>query len=210
MVFPTYFILSLTFSIRIWWSEPQPASSLLSTDCINFPHCIYVHTPHLLYSSVSGHLGCFYVFDIVNSSAMNIGVYAPFWIRVFLFSGYMPKSGIAGSYGKPILNFLRSLYYVVLCILVTQSCLTLCNTMDCSPPGSSVHGILQARILDWVDIPFSRRSSQPRDWSQVSCIADGLYCLSHQYLLKEESVYVSCLLWNKLLVMKGCVVIPLN
>jgi len=43
--------------------------------------------------------------------------------------------------------------------------------MDCSPPGSSVHGILQARILEWVAIPFSRRSSWPRDQIQVSCIA---------------------------------------
>ena len=43
------------------------------------------------------------------------------------------------------------------------TCLTLCDTMDCSPPGSSVHGILQARILEWVVIPFSRVSSQPRD-----------------------------------------------
>ena len=56
-------------------------------------------------------------------------------------------------------------------VLVDQSCLILCNPMDCSPSGSSVHGILQARILKWVAIPFSRGSSQPRDWTQVSCIA---------------------------------------
>ena len=46
---------------------------------------------------------------------------------------------------------------------VTQSCLTLCNPVDCSPPGFSVHGILQARILEWVTISFSRGSSRPRD-----------------------------------------------
>jgi len=45
--------------------------------------------------------------------------------------------------------------------------------MDCSPPGSSVHRILQARILEWVAVLFSRGSSQPRDWTQVSCIASG-------------------------------------
>ena len=44
-----------------------------------------------------------------------------------------------------------------------QSCLTLCDPMDCSPPGSSVHGIIPARIQEWVAIPFSRGSSQPRD-----------------------------------------------
>ena len=52
-----------------------------------------------------------------------------------------------------------------------QSCPTLCDPMDCSPPGSSVHGILQARIVDWVTISFSRGSSQPRDQTQVSCTA---------------------------------------
>ena len=46
--------------------------------------------------------------------------------------------------------------------------LTLCNLMDCSPPGSSVHGISQARILEWVAISFSRGSSRPRDWAHVS------------------------------------------
>ena len=50
----------------------------------------------------------------------------------------------------------------VLC-LVTQSCLTLCDPMGCSPPGSSVHGILQARILEWVAMSSSRGYSQPRD-----------------------------------------------
>ena len=58
---------------------------------------------------------------------------------------------------------------------VTQSCLTLCDPMDCSPPGSSVHGILQARILEWVAISFSRRSSQSRDRTCVSCIAGRFF-----------------------------------
>ena len=53
---------------------------------------------------------------------------------------------------------------------VAQLCLTLCNPMDCSLPGSSIHGIFQARILEWVAISFSRRSSWPRDWTQVSRI----------------------------------------
>ena len=57
---------------------------------------------------------------------------------------------------------------VCVCVLVTQLCPTLCNTMDCSSPGSSIHGITQARILEWVATPFSRGSSQPRDHTQVS------------------------------------------
>ena len=51
---------------------------------------------------------------------------------------------------------------------VTKSCPTLCNPMDCSPPGSSVHGILQARILEWVPIFFSRGPSQPKDPTYIS------------------------------------------
>ena len=54
---------------------------------------------------------------------------------------------------------------------VSQSCPTLCDPMDCGPPGSSVHGIFQAWILEQVAISFSRGSSQPRDRTQVSCIA---------------------------------------
>ena len=56
---------------------------------------------------------------------------------------------------------------------VAQSCPTLWDPMDYSPPGSSVHGILKARVLEWVAISFSRRPSQPRDQTQVSCIASG-------------------------------------
>ena len=61
--------------------------------------------------------------------------------------------------------------------LCAQSCLTLCDPIDCSPPSSSVHGILQARILEWVAIPFSRVSSQPTDWTQVSCIAGRFFTI---------------------------------
>ena len=49
-----------------------------------------------------------------------------------------------------------------------QSCLTVCDPMDCSPPGSSVHGILQARTLEWVTMPSSRGSSHPRDRTRIS------------------------------------------
>ena len=60
-------------------------------------------------------------------------------------------------------------------MLVAQSCPTLCKSMDCSPAASSVHGILQARILEWAAIPFSRGSAQPRDWTGVSCIAGRFF-----------------------------------
>ena len=52
-----------------------------------------------------------------------------------------------------------------------RSCPTLCDSMDCSPPGSSVHGILRARMLEWVSMPSSRESSGPRDRNCVSYIS---------------------------------------
>ena len=64
-------------------------------------------------------------------------------------------------------------------VLIAQSCPTLCDPMNCNSPGSSVHKILQARILQWVAMPFSGGSSQPRGWTWVSCMADRFH-LNHQ------------------------------
>ena len=69
---------------------------------------------------------------------------------------------------------------------VAQSCLTLCDPVDCSLPGSSVHGILQARILKWVAISFSRGSSRPRDQTQVS--RTGGRCFGIQNCCGPETV----------------------
>ena len=77
----------------------------------------------------------------------------------------------------------------VLC-LVAQSCPTVYDPMDCSPPGSSVHGILQAGILEWVAMPSARGSSQPRDGSQVSCIAGGFFTI----WATRESLVISLLI----------------
>ena len=80
-------------------------------------------------------------------------------------------------------SFLKMIWWnmVCVCVLVAQSCPIPCNPMDCTPPGSSVHGILQARILENSSIPegiaifFSRGSSQPKDWIQVSHMAGRLF-----------------------------------
>ena len=78
------------------------------------------------------------------------------------------------------------------CVLVAQACPTLWDPMGYSLPGSSVHGILQARILKWVAITTFRRSSWPRDWTQVSCIRRQiLYRFSHQGSPQSESVSCS-------------------
>ena len=70
--------------------------------------------------------------------------------------------------------------YILVCVhaKLLQSCPTLCNPMDCSPPGSSVHGILWARILEWVTMPSSRGSSSPRDRTCVSYVS----CIGRQVL----------------------------
>ena len=65
--------------------------------------------------------------------------------------------------------------------LSLQLYLTLCDPMDCSPPGSFVHGILQARVLEWVAMPSSWASSQPRDQTQVSCV----FCIADRFLTTE-------------------------
>ena len=74
--------------------------------------------------------------------------------------------------------FSRNICWISVCVCVAggahakllQPCLTLCNPMDCSPPGSSVHGILLARTLEWVALPSSKGSSRPRDWICISYV----------------------------------------
>ena len=70
-------------------------------------------------------------------------------------------------------------------------CLTLCDPIDCSPPSSSVHGISQARILEWVVMPSSRRPSRPRDQTCISCIS----CIDRQihycWATREANVYLT-------------------
>ena len=74
-------------------------------------------------------------------------------------------------------------------------CLTLCDPVDCSPQGSSVHGISQTRILEWVSISFPRGSSQPRDWTQVSCITGRFFidCAASKALIMMLNIKIlSC------------------
>ena len=81
-------------------------------------------------------------------------------------------------------------------VVVAQACLTLRNSMDCSPPGFSVHGIFQARILEWVAMPSSTGSSRPRDWTRVSSIAGGFDSLRWT-MLDSWSTKKKIWLWDQ-------------
>ena len=98
------------------------------------------------------------------------------------------------------LQFVYTQFYNMncVCVLATQSCVTLWHPMDCSPSGSSVHGIFQTRTLAWVTaIPFSSGTSQPRDRNQVSCTAGKFFIIWAMreapefcmYILKESYKY---------------------
>ena len=95
------------------------------------------------------------------------------------------------------------------CSVCTQSCPTLCDPMDCSSPGSSVHGVFQARILEWVAISSFWGSSQPSDWtflSRISCFGKRIL-----YHLRSPPVYYlarngKCRkIWQEIRVQRGCV-----
>ena len=87
-----------------------------------------------------------------------------------------PYTGLPGILGVSISRIWCDIDHGQLCFILTSSCLvpkscpSLCDPIDCSPPGSSVHGILQARTLEWVAMSCSRGSSWPRDWTHISCI----------------------------------------
>jgi len=75
------------------------------------------------------------------------------------------------------IHVVKAMFFSSVCVLVAQLYLTLWDPIDCSLPGSSVHGILQARILEWVALPSSRGSSQPRDWTWLSCVAGEFFTI---------------------------------
>ena len=109
-----------------------------------------------------------------NSPGKNTGVGS-----CFLLQGIFPTQGSNAG----LLHCRQILYHLSQqrSFLMLQSCLTLCDSMDCTPPGSSVHRILQAGILVWVAMPSSRGFSQPRDWTRVSCSS----CISGRFFTAE-------------------------
>ena len=123
-----------------------------------------------VYCSMSSSNCCFLTCIQISQEAGQVGWY----------SHLLKTSSFLSSFSLPVLLFIYFFFIVVkyaaLC-LVTQLCPTLCYPMDCSPPRSSVHGTLQARILEWVAMPYSRGSSQTRDQTQISRIAGGFFTI---------------------------------
>ena len=88
-----------------------------------------------------------------------------------------PHSLTFSMYVSLDLKYLLGTVHVCVCTKSLQLCLMLCTCINCSPPGSSAHGIFQARILEYVATSFSRESSEPRDQTHISCI--GRWILYH-------------------------------
>ena len=146
----------------------------------------------LFHSSIN--VGTFYTWRNWGAERISFFIffcpYVHSWGTLTLFQGFISHLGICAD-GIHILKVIlptssglqiQGLFLwdasVVFCCLVSRVWL-FCNPMDCSPPGSSLHGVLQARILEWFAMPCSRGSSQPRHRTCVSYIGGRvLYCWS--------------------------------
>ena len=106
----------------------------------------------------------------------------------FLFT---PYHSMSETHLNPTTNacLCFSLVYMLLCVHVSRSVMSNCLWSHGSPPCSSVYGILQARILEWVATPFSKGSSQPRDQTWVSCIAGRVFII---WATREAHIYCWC------------------
>ena len=125
----------------------------------------------------AGQLLCFQLILGIHLSPRFIGEILPSLVTPIHMNDQNGSSFIIGNLSNvkvqeaPLFFFWKcSSWYLSLKVKVAQSCLTLCNPMD-----YTAHGILQARILEWVAYPFSRGSSRPRNWTRVSCIAGGFF-----------------------------------
>ena len=138
--------------------------------CINIVTCVLFINIHWISQLLSSWIGCM---DVVMAKTACT-VFSKNSQSVPLSSWWCLRMNWPGRHPFDTIG-------VCVCVCMhTQSCLTLCDHMSCSLPSSSVHGIFQARILEWVAISFSRGSLQPRDRTCISCIAGRLFTAEPQ------------------------------
>ena len=114
------------------------------------------------------------------------------WMRFILlcFSRYVCRT--LQAIPSNVCMFINLPVYKHICVvLVAQSCQTLCHPLDCSPPGSSIYGMFQARILEWVAIPFSRKPSSPGIKTQPPSLQADSLLLSHRGSTKYFTLSLS-------------------
>ena len=121
--------------------------------------------------------------NVVNVSAYSSYRFCNLYIYYVTYFLHMYRILMYSQLQLFFKKYLLKTFYFVLHVHVSCSVLSDCNPMDCSPSGSSVHRILQARMLKWVAIPFSRESSWLGDQTWVSFIADRLFALGSHFIL---------------------------
>ena len=155
--FLTFFNLNCRYLINIFQAEPEFSHGHVLMQQVTIIWQVKsLFSQQYLHSTFS--ILCF-IFLFLSSAIRNL-------VKPVLF--LYSKKCVHGNFTK---------LFDLSCLM---SCLTLGDPMDLYPPDSSVHGIIQTRILEWVAMLFYRESSQPRDWTWVSCIASILFLLLYE------------------------------
>ena len=150
-------IIILILVLTIWWCPCVESSHRLLEKGISFDQCVLLLAFALLHFVLQGQT-CLLFWVSLACLLLHSNL---LWWKGDLFF-LLVLEGILGLHS-------------VVVVLFAQSCPTPCYSMDCTLLVSSVCGILQARILEWIDIPFYRASSWPREWTGISCIADRFF-----------------------------------